>query len=101
MKNVFHLNTNIPYNLRSRSELYCRNPKTVKYGTDTISYLTPKIRSLVPKAIKSSKSLDAFESKIRQWKPDCPCRLCRFYLLTVFHYLLFQKHYKHNVFNPF
>ena len=28
MKNVFHLNTNIPYNLRSRGELYSRNPKT-------------------------------------------------------------------------
>ena len=42
MKNVFHLNTNIPYNLRSRSELCCRNPKTVKYGTETISYLAPK-----------------------------------------------------------
>ena len=37
MKGVFHFNTNIPYNLRSRSELYSRNPKTVKYGTETIS----------------------------------------------------------------
>ena len=31
MKNVSHFNTNIPYNLRSRSELYSTNPKTVKY----------------------------------------------------------------------
>ena len=69
MKNVFHFNTNIPYNLRSRSELYSRNPKTVKYGTETISYLAPKIWSLVPNAIKSSKSLDVFKSKIRQWEP--------------------------------
>ena len=30
IKNFFHLNTNIPYNLRLRSELYCRNPETVK-----------------------------------------------------------------------
>ena len=30
MKNVFHFNTNIPYNLRSRNELYSRNPKAVK-----------------------------------------------------------------------
>ena len=29
-----------------------------KYGTETISYLAPKIWSLVPNAIKSSKSLD-------------------------------------------
>ena len=67
MKNVFHFNTNIPYNLRSRSELYSRNPKTVKYGTETISYLAPKIWSLVPNAIKNSKSLDVFKFKIRQW----------------------------------
>ena len=46
MKNVFHFNTNIPYNLRSRSKLYSRNRKTVKYGTETVSYLAPKIWSI-------------------------------------------------------
>ena len=66
MKNVFHFNTNIPCNLRSRSEFYSRIPKTVKYGTETVSYLAPKIWSSVPNAIKSSKSLDVFKSKIRQ-----------------------------------
>ena len=40
---IFHLNTNILYNLRSRSELYCRNPKIVKDGTETISYLARTI----------------------------------------------------------
>ena len=43
IKNIFQVNTNNPYSLRSRNELYCRNPKTVKYGTETISYLVPKI----------------------------------------------------------
>ena len=83
MKNVFHFNTDIPYNLRSRSERYSRNLKTVKYGTETISYLAPKILSLVPNAIKSSKSLDVFKFKIRQWEPDSPCRLCKNYLQQV------------------
>ena len=41
MKNVLHLNASITYNFGSSSELYCRNP--VKYGTDTIFYLPPKI----------------------------------------------------------
>ena len=59
------------------------NLKTVKYGTGTISYLAPKILSLVPNAIKSSKSLDVFKSKIRQWEPNCPCRLCKNYLQHV------------------
>ena len=57
MKNVFHLNTNIPYNLRPCSELYSRNPKTVKHGTETKSYLAAKIWSLVPHTRKSRKSL--------------------------------------------
>ena len=50
IKNVFHLNTNIPYNLRSRSELYSRNPKTVKYETEIIFYLAPNygLRFLMP-----------------------------------------------------
>ena len=83
MKNIFHFNTNILYNLRSRSELYSRNPKAVKYRTEIISYLAPRIWSLVQNAIKSSKSLDVFKSKIRQWEPDCPCRLCKNYLQHV------------------
>ena len=103
MKNVFHFNTSIPYNLRSRNELYSRNPKRVKYGTETISYLAPKIWSLVSNAIKNSKSLDVFKFKIRQWEPDCPCRLCKNYLQHVvsssFQVINF-KHSKHNLFNP-
>ena len=66
IKSIFHFNTNIPYNLRSCSELYSRNPKTLKDGTETLWYLAPKIWSLVLNAIKSSKSLDVFNSKIRQ-----------------------------------
>ena len=66
MTNVFQLNTNFPYNLRSRNELYCRNPKTGKCGAETVSYLASKIWYLVPKITTSRKSLNDFESKIRQ-----------------------------------
>ena len=83
MKNIFQVNTNNPCSLRSRNELYSRNPKTVKYGTDTISYLAPKIWGLVPEIIKSSKTIDIFKNKIRKWKPDCPCSLCKTYLQHV------------------
>ena len=62
---------------------FCRNPKTVKYGTETISYLAHKIWYLVPNVIEGSSSLDAFKSKIRQWAPDYPCRLCKTYLQHV------------------
>ena len=62
MKNGLYLDTSIPYNLSSQSELYCRNSITVKYETETISYLAPKTWSLVPSAIKVSKSFDVFKS---------------------------------------
>ena len=48
MKSIFQVHTSNPYSLRSRNELYCRNLKTVKYGTETISYLAQQIWPLVP-----------------------------------------------------
>ena len=77
MKNVLHLNINIPYNIRSQRELYCRKPKTVKYGAETISHLARKIWPLVPDSIKKS-SLDPCK-----WEFDCPCCLCKTYLQHV------------------
>ena len=76
-RKMFFILTNITYNLRSRNELYCRNPKLVKYGKETISASAPKIWSLV------RKPLDAFKSKIRQWEPTCSCCLYRTYLQLV------------------
>ena len=76
-KNVSHLNTNI------LCSLYSRNPKTVKYVTETVSYLAPKICFLVPNAVKISKSLDIFKFKERQWEPYCLCHLCINYLQHV------------------
>ena len=83
MNSVFHLTENNQYSLRNVYELYSRNPRTVKYGTETISYLAPKIWSIVPQTIKESTSIYSFKTKIRKWKPDCPCWLCKRYLQHV------------------
>ena len=85
---VFKVNKIIPYNSKVRNELYVRNPKTVRYGTDTISFLSPKIWSLIPQNIKDSGFLPCFKKKkekkkISKWKPNCPCRLCKTYLQHV------------------
>ena len=48
LNEVFKVNETIPYDLRMRNELYARNPKTVRYGTETISFLSPKTCSLAP-----------------------------------------------------
>ena len=70
MKNIFHLNTTVPYNLMSRNERYYRKSKTIKHGTETIAYLVPKIWSLFPKIIKIS-NVNFFKSEIKQWKLEC------------------------------
>ena len=71
------------YNLRTRQELYRRNPKTVRYGTETISFLDPKIGAIVPQNIRNCTSLTSFKINIRKWKPDWPCHLCKCFLKHV------------------
>ena len=83
MSKVFKLNQNFPYELRTLNPLRSRNPKTVKYGTESISYLAPKIWSIIPDTIKNSESLESFKFKIRKWTPNCPCRLCKTFLQHV------------------
>ena len=80
MSSVFKIKHSLQYSLRNHSELYGRNPKTVRYGTESIAHLAPKIWSLVPEDIKLSNNLKIFKSKIKKWMPDCPCRLCKTYL---------------------
>ena len=80
LNNVFHENMSNSDDIRNHEELYSRNPKTVRYGTETVLYIAPKIWSKVPEAIKMSSCLEPFKSKIQKWKPECDCRLCTKYM---------------------
>ena len=80
VKEIFPLSTQA-YNLRSTYEFKLENVKTVHYGTESLSFLGPKIWELVPLEIKSSQSLEDFKQKIKSWIPEnCPCRLCKTYI---------------------
>ena len=63
MNEVFQAKPSVPYSLRDKNEIYSRNPKTVTYGTETISFLAPKIWSIVLPEIKNYKPLDSFLKK--------------------------------------
>ena len=65
---VFRVNKIIPCDLRMRNELHARNPKRVRYGTETISFLSLKIWALIPQNIKDSSSLPCFKKSVRKWK---------------------------------
>ena len=54
MNDVFQVKSPGPYYLRDKNELYSRNPKTVAYGTESVSLMAPKIWSIVPQELKNS-----------------------------------------------
>ena len=61
-----------------------RNVRTVKYGTNTLSHLGPKIWLIIPDDIKECSTLKSFKKNIKQWKPvECPCNLCKVYIKNV------------------
>ena len=71
-----------PYSLRTTSHFRSRKIRTTKYGTETPSYLGPKLWNLVPNEYKTIESLEDFKAKIKT------CRLCKTYSPSRF-YLIF------------
>ena len=61
LNNVSHKNISNNYNFWNHKELCSRNPKTVRYGTEIVLCITPKIWTKVPKTIKMSSSLESFK----------------------------------------
>ena len=83
MNEVFKLQ-NPAFNLRYCGEFIQKIPKTVMYGTETVSYLGPKIWKSVPADIRNAENLVTFKQKIKSWVPEnCPCRLCKTYIQGV------------------
>ena len=72
------------FNFRKNRRFKPGNPKTVYYGTETISDLAPKLWIILPDGYKNSTSLKEFKSKVKNWVPlNCPCRLCKTYIQNV------------------
>ena len=82
MNEIFQLKDNIKYN--SRFPLKTHNVNTVHNGTETLTFLGPRIWAIVPTELKTISTLREFKTKIKLWKPDkCPCRLCKVYVAGV------------------
>ena len=51
------------------------------HGTESISYLGPKIWDILPDYYKAIRNWDTFKIKTKKWKPEsCPCRFCKVYI---------------------
>ena len=81
MNNIFKLRAENPYTLRQVSEFPKPMVKSVYHGTESISYLGPKIWDILPGKLKNIENLEHFKKEIKTWKPNnCPCRLCKVYI---------------------
>ena len=82
MKHVFPLKESYEY--CPRFPFKTVNINSVSYGTETLSFIGPKIWALLPNDLRKVKSLPEFKRKIKLWKPQkCPCRLCKIYVAGV------------------
>ena len=78
---IFVERTNNQYNLRNHPDFITPQVHSVFHGTESISYLGPKIWDIVPEEFKNNKSLNSFKESIKMWIPtNCPCRFCKVYL---------------------
>ena len=80
MNRAFKLKSDSRYNLRQILQFSRSLVKSVYHGTESVSYLGPKISNILPDDYKTVQNLDTFKIKIKKWKPEnCPCRLCKVY----------------------
>lgn len=81
MKEIVQYTENPVYELRSSSHFRRVNMRTVRFGSESIANLGTKILSRIAEEIKTSNTLDTFNSKIKWWCPqNCLVILCRTYV---------------------
>ena len=69
------------YNLRYISKLFIPPIHSVYRGSESASYLGPKIWELIPPVIWQIESFDGFKKEMKKWKPtNCPCSIYKSYI---------------------
>ena len=69
---------------RKNSQFTIPPIKTVYHGSESISFLEPKIWNILPDRLKNFNSIEAFKMQIKKCKPEkCPCQLCKVYVQNV------------------
>ena len=52
-------------------------------GKTSIRYFGVVIWNAIPINIKTATSLNGFKNRIKSWKPECSCQLCKTFLQGV------------------
>ena len=80
MSDIFKLRENT-YNLRNFHIFESQNPRTKKFGLDSIAYRTSQLWKNVPEEIRNSTSLPVFKEKMKNVPLiSSSCNCCRKYI---------------------
>ena len=80
ISDIFKLRENT-YNLRNFHIPESQNPRTKKFGLDSIAYRASQLWKNVPEEIRNSTSLPMFKKKIKKVPLiSCSCNCCRKYI---------------------
>ena len=70
-------------NFLGRHSTYFKSRKisSTLHGSESLSYLGPRIWELLPDSLKNASNLTTFKNQIKKWAPEkFPCRICRRYV---------------------
>ena len=77
MNSLFNFRAKI-HNIGNVQEIFTENRKTVRCGTETVTYRASSLWANLQSEYENAKSLEEFKSKIKTWRCDfCPCRLSK------------------------
>ena len=83
ISDIFKL-SNPTYNLKNKRDFVSDHVEMVYLGTESLSYLGPKLWDLLPQDLKTLTSLTEFKSHVKKWVPqNCPCQICKVYIHNV------------------
>ena len=80
MSEIFRLRENIRYHLRHTSQFVAHPVDSAYNGSESASYLEPKICELISPKIKAIKSLAGIKEKSKNWKP---CSLWKVFVSNI------------------
>ena len=66
---VFPLNPESSFSLRNQQTFTTRPIHTVHYGSNSLSYLGPKIWEMIPSDVKNLRTVKDFKFVIKRWLP--------------------------------
>ena len=65
------------FDFKDQYTIHIPSVNTELKGKNSIRYFGAVIWNAIPLSIKTATPLNVFKNRIKSWKPNCSCRLCK------------------------